>query len=147
MKAGSHDLYNMSTEKLPDRIVLFDGYCNLCSRLVTFLIRHDPAGRLYFASSASATGQRLLEEAGLSMDAAGQSLIYLEEGRRHLQSEAALRIAAQLRRPYRWVRVLRFIPVKLRDRIYRTVAANRYRWFGKRTTCRVARPDEAGRFL
>jgi len=39
------------------------------------------------------------------------------------------------------------VPRPLRDLAYRVVARNRYRWFGRRETCRVPAAGEAERLL
>ena len=39
------------------------------------------------------------------------------------------------------------VPPRVRDAVYRYVAENRYRWFGKRETCRLPTPEERARFL
>jgi predicted DCC family thiol-disulfide oxidoreductase YuxK len=39
------------------------------------------------------------------------------------------------------------IPAFLRDIVYRFIARNRYRWFGKRDTCRLPTPTLAAKFL
>jgi len=41
--------------------------------------------------------------------------------------------------------VVRYMP--LRDVVYRVIARNRVRWFGRRDTCRIPTPDEASQFL
>jgi predicted DCC family thiol-disulfide oxidoreductase YuxK len=48
---------------------------------------------------------------------------------------------------WRVVAWLRFMPRVLRDGTYRVIARNRYRWFGKRETCRVPTAEERARFL
>lgn len=53
------------------------------------------------------------------------------------KSDAAIAIAARLRRPWNLLTVLRFVPRPIRDRVYSFVARNRYRWFGKRSTCKL----------
>lgn len=53
------------------------------------------------------------------------------------KSDAAIAIAARLRRPWNLLTVLRFVPRPIRDRVYSFVASNRYRWFGKRSTCKL----------
>ena len=41
----------------------------------------------------------------------------------------------------------RLLPRALRDRLYRLVARNRYRLFGRRDTCRLPDPDQRDRFI
>jgi predicted DCC family thiol-disulfide oxidoreductase YuxK len=43
--------------------------------------------------------------------------------------------------------LLRLIPRPIRKRGYDFVARHRYRWFGKKETCRLPTPDERARFL
>ncbi len=39
------------------------------------------------------------------------------------------------------------LPRFLRDSLYDRIARNRYRWFGKRESCRLPSSEEKGRFL
>ena len=69
----------------------------------------------------------------------------IEEGRAYVRSEAAWRIAARLQAPWSWLKVLRFVPG--RDALYRLVARNRYRWFGKKEFCWRPTAELTSRFL
>ena len=75
------------------------------------------------------------------------SVVLSFEGRMYDRSSAVLRAVALLGGPWRMVSALRVIPAPLRDLVYRFVAARRYRWFGRRDTCRVPSPVERDRFL
>src|SRR5258705_10369182 len=46
-------------------IVLYDGVCGLCNRLVQFLLRHDKHDRLRFASLQSAFAAKVLGRHGI----------------------------------------------------------------------------------
>ena len=127
-------------------IVLFDGVCNLCSGAVRFVIPRDPRGRFRFASLQSAPGQRILAEQGI--DRRGlDSIILIEDGRWYAESDAILRTARLLGGPWRLAVVFRVIPRPLRDRLYRLVARNRYRWFGRKEACWLPTPELRTRFL
>jgi predicted DCC family thiol-disulfide oxidoreductase YuxK len=127
-------------------IVLFDGVCNLCSASVQFILRRDSGARFRFASLQSAAGQELL--ARLGIDTQGfDSVVVIEGDRWFKESDAALRVAHHLGGPWRLLTVLRLIPRPLRDRAYRLIARNRYRWFGKKETCWLPTPELRGRFL
>jgi predicted DCC family thiol-disulfide oxidoreductase YuxK len=127
-------------------IVLFDGVCNLCSASVQFILRRDSGARFRFASLQSAAGQELL--ARLGIDSQGiDSVVVIEGDRWFKESDAALRVAWHLGGPWRLLTVLRLIPRPLRDRAYRLIARNRYRWFGKKETCWLPTPELQGRFL
>jgi len=127
-------------------IVLFDGVCNLCNGSVQFLIRRDPGARFRFASLQSPVGERLLDELGIDRQAV-DSVILVEDGRWYKESDAALRIAHSLGGPWKALGILRLIPRPLRDGLYRFIARNRYRWFGKTEACWLPTPELRGRFL
>lgn len=119
-------------------LVLYDGACGLCARGVQFILDHESAPTLRFAPLQSELGRRIIAEHGL----AGQdTMIYAEGGQAWIRSDGALRIAAHLRAPWRWLGVLRIIPGFLRDWIYRFVASTRTNWPAK--ACRI--PDAATR--
>ena len=66
--------------QLPDRVLLFDGVCNLCSGAVQFIIKRDPAGKISFASLQSDTARELLASEGLPTEQF-DSMIFIENGR------------------------------------------------------------------
>lgn len=129
-------------------IVLFDGLCNLCNSTVRFIIRRDPSGRFRFASQQSEIGQRLLAQHNIpSSQALADSVVVLEGDKVWLESDAVLRILYRLGGIWSIPAVLRFLPKRLRDWVYRTVARHRYRIFGKRARCMVPTPELKQRFL
>lgn len=133
---------------LGDRpILLFDGVCNLCHGTVQFVLRHEQSDEIHFCSLQSETGRKLLRQSDLPDDYT-ESLVFLEKGRVWLQSDAALALATYLKVPWKWVAVLRVLPRRFRDLVYRWVARSRYRWFGKRElACAIPKPGQARRML
>lgn len=129
-----------------DRLILFDGVCNLCSFWVGFILRRDAGKRFRFASLQSATGQRALGQAGLPGGELN-TMVYVEGGRRYLRSTAVLRIARAMRGLWPLLYPLIVIPAPIRDLLYRVIARNRYRWFGKRDACWVPAVEVRDRFL
>ena len=128
-------------------VVLFDGVCNLCSAVVRFVIRHDPSpGRFKLAALQSEAGQRLLREHSLSTTDL-ESFVLIEDGQAHLRSTAALRVLRGLGFPWSLLYAFMIVPRPLRDAVYRWIARNRYRWFGKRDACMMPTDDVRSRFL
>lgn len=125
-----------------ERIVLFDGVCNLCNGFVQFVLKRDPRGRFRFASLQSDSARQLL-----GPDGPRETIVLLEAGKMYVRSAAALRIARGLRFPWPLLVIFAVIPRPLRDRLYDWVARNRYRWFGKRDACMLPTPQMRGRFL
>lgn len=126
-------------------IVIFDGVCSLCNASVDFLMRHDRTGRLRFGSFQSEAGRTLLARHGLFT--APETIYVIDDDVLYTESTGVLRLARYLRLPWRAAGILQVVPRPLRDPVYRWVARNRYRWFGKRDTCRVPTPEERARFV
>ncbi|MEO8732854.1 MAG: DCC1-like thiol-disulfide oxidoreductase family protein [Flavobacteriales bacterium] len=114
-----------TSEDLPDRLLFFDGVCNLCNGLVQFIIRHDRRKRFRFASLQSDTGQRFLNMHGLASQNF-DSLVYWRKGRVLTRSTGALNVARDL--PGAWPMAYAFIVVPrfIRDAVYDLVARKRY---------------------
>jgi predicted DCC family thiol-disulfide oxidoreductase YuxK len=131
----------------PERVVLFDGYCSLCDGAVRFIVARDPTARFRFAALQSEAAQSRLR-AARAPSVLPDSVLLLDAEGLHVRSEAALRIARQLRAPWPLLaRVASIVPRRWRDALYDMVARRRYAWFGRRDSCRLPTPDEATRFL
>ena len=128
-----------------NNIVLFDGVCNLCNRSVDFIIRHEKSHKLQFASLQSDVGKSIVNKSGL--DEIPDSVMLYVDGKLLIRSDAVLAINTYLKRPYAYGLIFKYVPKILRDSVYNLIAKNRYRWFGKRETCRVPSADERERFL
>jgi len=126
-------------------IVLFDGNCNLCNSAVRFIIKRDPSGYFQFAPLQSRTGERLLTDRGVTPSL--RSIVLVEGGRVHTGSDAALRVCSNLSGFWRMLSVLRLIPRPVREPIYRWIANNRYRWFGRTEVCLLPTAELKSRFL
>lgn len=133
-------------EPIPSKVILFDGYCNLCSGFVQFILRHDRKKKFRFASLQGQYGQQLLQEQGLPTSGF-DTFILSADGRLYTRSTGVLHIVKEL--PGGWPLLYPFIiiPEIIRDGIYNWVARNRYAWFGKRTQCWLPRPEWEERFL
>jgi predicted DCC family thiol-disulfide oxidoreductase YuxK len=127
-----------------EKILFFDGVCNLCNFFIDFLIRQKPDATLFFAPLQGRTAQQKLEHS-LTKDV--QSVIYLKDGKAYRESSAALMVLADLGGIWTMARVFLIVPVFVRDGVYRWVARNRYKIFGKRETCRLPTPEERRQFL
>jgi predicted DCC family thiol-disulfide oxidoreductase YuxK len=113
-------------------VVLFDGECTLCSGIVRFVAANDPPGRFRFASLQSPRARELLGERD-APPREPDSIVLLDGGRRYERSDAALHLLLGLRAPWPLAFAAILIPRPLRDAVYRWVARNRFRWFGRRT--------------
>ena len=129
------------------RIILFDGVCNLCNGSVTFILQREKEPVFRFASIQSEAGQKLLEWSGLPRDF-NQAVVLIDQGTIYLGSTAALRIGQTLKFPWSilcYAGLL--VPAFARDWVYKQIALNRYQWFGKRDVCTAPTASLKSRFL
>jgi len=136
----------MTTHPSEPPLVLFDGVCHLCGGFVAFCIRHDPQKRLRFGAMQSEGAQALLRRHGLALTDF-QSFVLIEDDIVHQRSDGFLRVVRRLRRPWSWLALLRGVPRPLRDWAYDLIARNRFRLFGRRSTCMTPSPELADRFV
>lgn len=129
----------------PPPTVIFDGVCNLCNATVDFLLRHDRTGTLRFGSFQSREGADLLAQYGVFT--APETVYFIENNTLYIESDAIFRLTRYLSWGWRLLNVTRIVPKPLRNAIYRWISRNRYRWFGKRSSCRLPTPAESSRFL
>lgn len=126
--------------------MLFDAECVLCSANAKFILTHDKAARFRLASTQGEVGASLFRQHGLD-PTDPVSMLVIDGATVRRDSDAVLSIYKGLGYPWRLISVLRVVPPALRDPVYRLVASNRYRWFGKRASCWVAPPAYRSRVL
>lgn len=133
-------------------IVLYDGVCGLCNRLVQFLLKRDKHDHLRFASLQSDFAAKVLGRHGI--DPKDLDTLHVVEdfeklGERVLhRSDAILRAGRELGGLWAVAAsIARILPHPLRDLAYRFVARNRYRVFGKYETCLLPEPNQRKKFL
>lgn len=127
-------------------IILFDAECVLCSANAQFILTHDTARRYRLASMQGDVGAALFRQHGI--DPTDPDTILVIDGDHVLRdSDAVLSIYVGLGWPWRLASAARIVPKALRDPVYRWVARNRYRIFGRRDSCWLPRPEDADRVL
>jgi predicted DCC family thiol-disulfide oxidoreductase YuxK len=132
---------------MADSVIVFDGVCMLCSRWVDFVLRRDLYGRYKFAAMQAASGRALLIEHGIDPDDP-LSFLLLEDKKGYTDTDAIVRILRSFGPGWKFIAVLvSIVPRFVRDPLYRWIARNRYRMFGRRAACRVPTADIADRFL
>jgi predicted DCC family thiol-disulfide oxidoreductase YuxK len=123
-------------------LIVFDGECVMCSANARFVLRRDRRRRFRLTTAQGPLGSALYRHFGLRSDESGTILV-LDGGRLITETDAAIAIASGLGWPWRLAAAARIVPRRLRDRAYRWVARNRFRWFGRHDTCWA--PDSADR--
>lgn len=130
---------------LPDGLVLFDGFCHVCSGGVQFLLKRDKDQHFTYVPCQSPWGYEIMARFGIDRDFA-ESFAFVDKGRILFKSDAVLAIAQRL--PWwRWAGIGWIVPRFIRDPLYDLLARNRYKWFGKRDSCMILPPGAAARFV
>lgn len=124
-------------------VVYFDGVCGLCNTFVDKLMRHDKKKRLRFATLQSEHARHLLDIEKDGMD----SVILEWNGKVYHKTAAGIRALALCGRGWVLMKGLLIFPPFLRDFFYDIIARNRYKWWGKKESCRIPTPEERERFL
>jgi predicted DCC family thiol-disulfide oxidoreductase YuxK len=133
-------------------ILLYDGVCGLCNRLVQFVLRHDHNDVFRFASLQSGYAARTLGRHGVS--ATDLDTFYAvanpeqPDERLFARSDAAAFVLAELGRGWAVAAMMcTVLPRSFRDAIYCLVARNRYQVFGKLDACPIPDARHRAKFL
>jgi len=115
-------------------IIVFDGECVLCSANAQFVLRYDRHHRFRLAAMQGEVGRALYQRFGIDV-ANPESMIVVTGDEMRRDSDGVLAIYAGLGWPWRALAIFYLVPRFVRDPIYRLIARNRYRLFGRRTSC------------
>ena len=128
-----------------ERIILFDGVCNYCNKMVNLVIRRDKKDRFRFAALQSSTGSFIRHKHKIPDNV--DSFIYIENEKVYLYSTAALKVSMKLGGLWPLMGAFFIVPRFIRDSIYKWIASNRYVWFGKKDSCMVPTAEVRAKFL
>lgn len=116
-------------------IILYDGYCNLCTKTVKSILRHDRKKRFRFSPLQSPFGATIQGRLKARYGAVPDSVVLVLDNNVYVRSDAILRIAAIIGGGWYLLMPLWILPRKVRNWLYDLFARKRYRWFGQRESC------------
>lgn len=138
-------------------ILLYDGVCGLCNRVVQFVLRRDRRGVFRFAALQSPLAARILARHGIDPGDLDTFYVVVEShfndagAQRDIlfaRSDAVLFILNELGGFWRLLEsVFRIAPRGLREWGYRLVARHRYQMFGRYDSCPLPSAETRERFL
>jgi len=108
-------------------ILVYDGPCTLCNRIVQWVFEKDISERILFTSLQSNWAQANVPTSLSIID----SVLFFDGVDWHVKSDAVLYLLHELPRPWYSLFELKIIPRALRDVAYNLIAKFRYRLFGK----------------
>lgn len=127
-------------------VMIYDGYCGLCSSAVQFVLRHDRSKVFRFVAAQSELGTSIYRHYGLDPQNY-ETFIVLADGIPFFASDAVIEIGRRLGLPWSLGTAVGALPRRVRDGLYFWIARHRMRFFGRRDTCHLPAPDERDRFL
>ena len=110
-------------------VLLFDSGCKLCNSSIKFVTKGDKNQQIKQIPLSSIEGAAIVAKYPSLQNI--NSIILIANNKLFIESDAIIEIAKQLSFPYKFLAAGRFVPKKWRDNIYRWIAKNRYRWFGR----------------
>ena len=122
------------------RFTVMDANCSLCAKGAKWIARNDRLGVFKIVPLQSELGTALVRHYGLD-PADPVSWLFVENGKAYSSLEALIRVGNALGGRWKILNLLWVIPEPLRDVLYRLVARNRYRWFGRADLCSLPDPD------
>jgi predicted DCC family thiol-disulfide oxidoreductase YuxK len=132
-------------------IVLYDGVCGLCNRLVQFLLKHDRRDRLRYASLQSDFAADILTRNGANPHDLDTVYVVVNHGQKSerllARSDAILTLGSELGGIWSVAVAGKILPRAIRDTLYKLVARNRYRVFGKHESCMMPEGRYRWKFL
>lgn len=131
------------------KIIFFDGVCNLCNNFIDQIIHKDNKKIIYYSSLQSDITKELLKPFNVEVtDSTLSTIFFYENGKLYKQSTAVLKVYTNLSTGYRILaKILLVIPSFIRNGVYNFIAKNRYRFFGKKETCRLPSQEEKDQFI
>lgn len=129
-----------------ERIVYFDGVCNVCNASVQFILKRDKNRKFKFAPLQGKSGQEILNRFNMKTSSFDTFLLF-ENGKIFQKSTAALKVIRHLNGLWPLLYAFIIVPPFIRDFFYGLIARNRYRLFGKRESCMIPTPEIRSRFL
>lgn len=126
-------------------ILLYDGVCGLCNRIVHFVLKRDGIGAMRFATLQGELGHAALRQ--LPEIAGVDSVVLLHREGAWVRSTAALEVARYLGGPWTALLAGYALPRAMRDKLYDFAARRRYKWFGRYDACPIPSAEQRARFL
>jgi predicted DCC family thiol-disulfide oxidoreductase YuxK len=127
-------------------ITVMDGECVLCTFGARLIVRFDKSGDFRICRAQTTLGQALLRHYGLSATDP-ESWLYIVDGKAFGSLDAMIRAGRRVGGVGWLLQPLRLMPRALQDFLYRHLARNRYRVFGRTAMCSIADPALRARLL
>ncbi len=127
-------------------LYVFDAHCILCSRSVGYILKYEKTPNTRFIAILSSQGQALAQAHDIDPENP-DSFLFISGDRAYQSSDAVLELLRRIGGPARFLLIGRIVPKAIRDFLYRRIAKNRYRLFGRTDICYVPSAETRHRFI
>ncbi len=125
-------------------IVFFFCFCVLCNKFIFLLFKIDKRNNFIFTPLQGETAKKLYPGGELEKF---DSIAFMQNGKLYYKSTAAIKICITVGGIWRLIGAFYIFPAFIRDFFYDIIAKNRYKWFGKKETCRMPTLEEREKLL
>lgn len=129
------------------KIILFDGICNLCNDSVLKVIKNDQKNVFVFCALQSETGKKIIDQLKINTTKIDSIILYEPGIAYYIKSEAAIKIMNEFDGFWKITQIFTLFPTSFNNFFYDFIAANRYKWFGKKENCMIPTPELKAKFL
>ena len=105
-------------------ILYYDGLCVLCNKSIRFIIDRDRKNQFKIGFVNELKNQDKQD-----------SVVLVHKGIKYNYSNAVIKSLILIGGIYKLAALLFIFPKILRDFVYKIIAKNRYKWFGRHNTC------------
>ena len=105
-------------------ILYYDGLCVLCNKSMRFIINRDRKNQFKIGFLDEQKNKNKQD-----------SVVLVHKGIKYNYSNAVIKSLILIGGIYKLAALLFIFPKSLRDFVYKIIAKNRYKWFGKHNTC------------
>ena len=128
-------------------IVFYDGPCALCNYWVQKLCQWDSDDHLRFSSLSDPLFDQFARERNIQKEAIDSLVVWDQQFIYTVESHAVFTLLKRLGKGWRLFLVFSLLPKAWTDALYRLIARNRYRWFGRYPSCPLPHPKYAHKFI
>ena len=117
-------------------LIYFDGVCVLCNNSIRFLLKRDHQKRFKLGFIQNKTTDKDID-----------SIVLVHKDKNYHYSTAIIKSLILLGGVYNLAVLFYLIPKQVRDYLYKYLARNRYKWFGKHKSCPLPPKDWKDRMI
>ena len=127
-------------------VVYYDGICGLCDFFVNLIVKIDSKGILKFSSLQGESGQKLLKDLNYDSDELN-TVLFRANDQVYTKSTAVFRIIKTVGGLWNVFLIFNLLPTSFTDFMYKKIAKNRYKLFGKLDQCDISKFNKPGQFI